>query len=139
MVTRTLGRPIASGATESPAYRSARHRGQAAVEYVGVLTLLLITAMAVVQLGIAVYAKQQASTAARAGARVESDKGQSGRGEPVAIASLSRWLRDDVEDLRVDRGYDSVSVKVEIHIPSVVPMFDFGNVEKRVTMPRDHR
>ena len=115
--------------------RNASQKGQAAIEYVGVLTLLLVVAMAVVQLGIAVYAAQQAGTASRSGARVESYDRASMDGERAAYASMSGWLADDA-DVRVQHGFDDVTVTVEIDIPAVIPMFNFGNVTKSATMPR---
>ncbi|MFC8014093.1 TadE family protein, partial [Streptomyces cinereoruber] len=50
----------------------ARDRGQAAVEYLGFLPILLLVGLAGLQLGIAAYAAQQAGTAARASARAAS-------------------------------------------------------------------
>ncbi|MFD7864874.1 TadE/TadG family type IV pilus assembly protein [Streptomyces sp. NPDC057682] len=116
--------------------RRTRERGQAAIEYVGVLTLLLVVAMAVVQLGIGIYAAQQAGTAARSGARVASDKYQSFRAEPVARASMSSWLADEATIVPT-AGWDDVTVRVTVPIPSLLPIFDFGSVTKTVTMPRD--
>lgn len=120
-----------------PRRRSARRQdGQTVIEYVGVLTLLLVVALAVVQLGIAVYAAQQAGTAARAAARVASDGNQDHRAGAVARESMSDWLADGATvDSR--SGYDSVTVKVKVAIPSLLPMFSFGPVQKSVTMPRD--
>ncbi|MGC5412266.1 TadE/TadG family type IV pilus assembly protein, partial [Streptomyces sp. DT225] len=71
-----------------------RQRGQAAVEYVGVLTLLLVVALVVAQLGIAVYAAQQAGTAARTAARVASTDHQTGRAGAVARESMRGGLAD---------------------------------------------
>lgn len=120
-----------------PRRRAARRQdGQTVIEYVGVLTLLLVVALAVVQLGIAVYAAQQAGTAARAAARVASDGNQDHRAGEVARESMSGWLADGVTvDSR--SGYDSVTVKVRVKIPSLLPMFRFGPVEKSATMPSD--
>ncbi|QNE75257.1 pilus assembly protein [Streptomyces finlayi] len=115
--------------------REGAQKGQAAIEYVGVLTLLLVVAMAVVQLGIAVYAAQQAGTAARSGARVESYDRASMDGRSAAYASMSGWLADDA-DVTVRPGFDEVTVTVRIDIPAVIPMFDFGDVTKHATMPR---
>ncbi|WP_327709132.1 pilus assembly protein [Streptomyces sp. NBC_00464] len=134
MVRRTWARQPGTGRTT--ASRSDGRRGQAAIEYVGVLTLLLVISLAVVQLGIAVYAAQQAGTAARAGARVGSDKYQVGRAGSVARDSLSDWLDDDPRIL-VTSGVNSVTVRVRIDIPSLLPMFKFGKVTKTATMPRD--
>ncbi|WUW26683.1 pilus assembly protein [Streptomyces sp. NBC_01463] len=123
-----------AGRTIAP--RVTRQRGQAAVEYVGVLTLLLVVSLAVVQLGIAVYAAQQAGTAARSGARVASDKGESRRATSVALDSMSGWLADGAH-VYPTTGWDEVTVKVKVPIPSLLPMFKFGSVTKTVTMPRD--
>ncbi|MFE6038234.1 TadE/TadG family type IV pilus assembly protein [Streptomyces sp. NPDC056452] len=115
--------------------RSASQKGQAAIEYVGVLTLLLVVAIAVVQLGIAVYAAQQAGTASRSGARVGSYDRASMPAQQAALASMSGWLVDDAE-VDVRHGFDEVTVTVKIDIPAVIPMFDFGSVTKKATMPR---
>ncbi|OKJ78075.1 TadE/TadG family type IV pilus assembly protein [Streptomyces sp. CB02460] len=111
-------------------------RGQAAIEYVGVLTLLLVVALAVAQLGIAVYAAQQAGTAARAAARVASTEDQQGRAGAVARASMSSWLADGAT-VSTGAGAESVTVTVRVSIPALLPMFSFGSVEKSATMPSD--
>ncbi|MYQ77833.1 MULTISPECIES: TadE/TadG family type IV pilus assembly protein [unclassified Streptomyces] len=113
-----------------------RQRGQAAVEYVGVLTLLLVVALAVVQLGLAVYAAQQASTAARAAARVASTEGRQGRAGAVARESMSGWLADGAT-VSTGAGAESVTVTVRVSVPALLPMFSFGSVEKSATMPSD--
>ncbi|TRV79439.1 pilus assembly protein [Streptomyces sp. 130] len=113
-----------------------RQRGQAAVEYVGVLTLLLVVALAVVQLGIAVYAAQQAGTAARTAARVASTDGQQGRAAAVAKQSMNGRLADGAS-VGEEAGAEAVTVRVRVKIPSLLPMLSFGSVEKSATMPRD--
>ncbi|MCX4447160.1 TadE/TadG family type IV pilus assembly protein [Streptomyces sp. NPDC087866] len=113
-----------------------RQRGQAVIEYVGVLTLLLVVALAVVQLGIAVYAAQQAGTAARTAARVASTDDQTYRAGTVARESMSGWLADGAT-VTSGGGGDSVTVTVRVAIPSLLPMFSFGSVEKSATMPSD--
>ncbi|MEV5600997.1 TadE/TadG family type IV pilus assembly protein [Streptomyces sp. NPDC052299] len=117
-------------------YACSRQRGQAAVEYVGVLTLLLLVALAVAQLGIAVYAAQQAGTAARAAARVASTEDQEHRAAAVAKQSMSGWLADGATVTR-ETGGEAVTVQVRVSIPSLLPMLSFGSVEKSATMPRD--
>ncbi|MFF5333117.1 TadE/TadG family type IV pilus assembly protein [Streptomyces sp. NPDC013181] len=111
-------------------------RGQAAIEYVGVLTLLLVVALAVVQLGLAVYAAQQAGTAARTAARVASSKDQEHRAREVALASMSGWLADGATVTR-ETGDEAVTVEVRVSVPGLLPMFSFGSVTKSATMPRD--
>ncbi|MCX5142535.1 TadE/TadG family type IV pilus assembly protein [Streptomyces sp. NBC_00338] len=122
---------------DSSASRSGRQRGQAAVEYVGVLTLLLVVALAVAQLGIAVYVAQQASTASRSAARVASDTGQQGQARAVARESMSGWVADNIQRLDTSSGFDDVTVTIKVKIPSLLPMLNFGSVEKHATMPRD--
>ncbi|MBI0301417.1 pilus assembly protein, partial [Streptomyces sp. PRKS01-29] len=46
--------------------------GSASIEFLGFLPVLILVALAAVQLGIAAYAAQQAGTAARAAARTAS-------------------------------------------------------------------
>ncbi|MEU2251490.1 TadE/TadG family type IV pilus assembly protein [Streptomyces sp. NPDC019224] len=113
-----------------------RQRGQAVIEYVGVLTLLLVVALAVVQLGLAVYAAQQAGTAARAAARVASTEDQQHRAGAVAKQSMSSWLADGAT-VTSETGGEAVTVHVRVSIPSLLPMFSFGSVEKSATMPSD--
>ena len=52
--------------------RKNRDRGQVALEYLGFVPLLILVALAGIQLGLIAYAAQQAGTAARAGARAAS-------------------------------------------------------------------
>ncbi|MFD9240741.1 TadE/TadG family type IV pilus assembly protein [Streptomyces sp. NPDC059556] len=111
-----------------------RDRGQAAIEYLGFLPVLLIVGLAGLQLGIAAYAAQQAGTAARAAARAESSDAEDGPdAQAAASAAVSGW----VDPVAVpSRGGDEVTVTVTVRIPSVVPFVDdFGNVEKTATMP----
>lgn len=109
-------------------------RGQAALEYVGVITLLLFVALAAIQLGIAAYAVQQAGTAARAAARTASypDRDYAAAGR----ASLSDWLADGAT-FSPPSGGDAVTVTATVPIPRVLPVFDFGSASRSVTMPRD--
>ncbi|MFF9866221.1 MULTISPECIES: TadE family protein [unclassified Streptomyces] len=111
-----------------------QERGQAAIEYVGMLGLLLFVAMAVVQLGLAVYAAQQAGTASRAAARAVS-LGE-GSAQQAGSAAMSDWLEKGAT-FRGGPAGDEVTVEVTVAIPSVVPGIDFGPVRKSTTMPKD--
>ncbi|MFI2778432.1 TadE/TadG family type IV pilus assembly protein [Streptomyces sp. ALB3] len=125
------------GATGTPAPRSGRRqRGQAAIEYVGVLVILLVVALAVVQLGIAVYAAQQAGTASRAAARVASLDGQAWKYEQAGRASMSGWLADGAT-FTPSGGGDEMTVTTEVEVPSLLPLLDSWSVTKSATMPRD--
>ncbi|MFE4304547.1 TadE/TadG family type IV pilus assembly protein [Streptomyces sp. NPDC056891] len=111
-----------------------RDRGQAAIEYLGFLPILLIVGLAGLQLGIAAYAAQQAGTAARAAARAESSDAEDGPdAQAAATAAVSGWVDPVVLS---SPGGDEVTVTVRVTIPSVVPFVDdFGTVEKTATMP----
>ncbi|MCD2464705.1 pilus assembly protein [Streptomyces sp. MBT42] len=111
-----------------------RDRGQAAIEYLGFLPILLIVGLAGLQLGIAAYAAQQAGTAARAAARAESSDEEDGPdAQTAADAAVSGWIDPSAVP---SRGSGEVTVTVTVRIPSVVPFVgDFGTVEKTATMP----
>ena len=65
-------RVLRGGHAATAGGRGARDdRGVSAVEFAGMLPLMLLVGMAVIQLGIAGYAVQQAGTAARAAARAD--------------------------------------------------------------------
>lgn len=109
-----------------------RDRGQVAVEYLGFIPVLLLVALAGVQLGLVAYAAQQAGTAARAGARAASlDRGA----QAACTRATSSWI--DVS-CSAARGGDEVTVTATVKIPSVVPAWSFGSARKTATMPVDH-
>lgn len=111
-----------------------RDRGQVAIEYLGFLPILVIVAMAGVQLGLIAYTAQQAGTAARAGARSAS-LGQSAQG--ACAVAVSAWLAGRT-DCGAAGGGEEVTVTATIGIPSIVPGWDFGQARKTATMPMDH-
>jgi hypothetical protein len=121
--------------TDTPyARRARRDRGQVALEYLGFLPVLIIVAMAAVQLGLVAYTAQQAGTAARAGARSASlDRGAQG----ACTAAVSSWLADGT-DCGEAEGGDEVTVTATVEIPSIVPGWDFGPARRTATMPVDH-
>jgi Flp pilus assembly protein TadG len=110
-----------------------RDRGQVAIEYLGFLPILLLVALAAVQLGIIAYVAQQAGTAARAGARSASL--QQGA-EQACRDAVSSWV--DVKGCPASSGGDEVTVTATVHIPSLVPLWSFGDAHKSATMPLDH-
>ena len=115
-----------------PYIRTARDRGQVAIEYLGFLPILLIVGMAVVQLGLIAYAAQQAGTAARAGARAESLN--PGTAQDGCVNAVSDWL--SVACVPAQNG-DTVTVTATVTIPSIVPGWDFDPARKSATMPLD--
>ncbi|WNM29888.1 TadE/TadG family type IV pilus assembly protein [Streptomyces sp. Li-HN-5-11] len=113
-------------------------RGQVAIEYLGFIPILLLVAMAAIQLGLVAYTAQQAGTAARAGARAASlqQSAQEACGQAV-----SSWLAGGTT-CAAGPGADphTVTVTATIHIPSIIPAWGdaFGTVQKTATMPLDH-
>jgi hypothetical protein len=90
-------------------------RGQASVEFAGVLVWLLLAALFIWQLMLVTWTFNQASNAARTASRVE---GRGGDGEKAGREALSRGLRDDAEIvLRNERA--TVRVRIPILIPGV--------------------
>ncbi|MGW6291833.1 TadE/TadG family type IV pilus assembly protein [Streptomyces sp. NPDC055058] len=120
--------------TDTPyARRARRDRGQAALEYLGFLPVLLIVAMAAVQLGLVAYTAQQAGTAARAGARSASLDRDA---QTACSAAVSSWLADGT-DCGEGGGGGEVTVTATVEIPSIVPGWEFGPARRTATMPRD--
>ncbi|MFC7843285.1 TadE/TadG family type IV pilus assembly protein [Streptomyces sp. NPDC001046] len=110
-----------------------RDRGQVAIEYLGFLPILLIVALAAVQLGLIAYTAQQAGTAARAGARSAS---LGGPAEADCRAAVSSWLT--VTGCPPSYGAEEVTVTATVRIPSLVPGWQFDPAVKTATMPLDH-
>jgi len=111
--------------------KSTRDRGQVALEYLGFIPILILVAMAGVQIGLIAYTAQQAGTAARAGARAASlDMGA----QEGCVNAISDWLSVDC----AEGGGDSVTVTATVQIPSIVPGWDFDPAVKTATMPLDH-
>ncbi|MFE2013959.1 TadE/TadG family type IV pilus assembly protein [Streptomyces sp. NPDC059491] len=108
-----------------------RDRGQAAVEYLGFLPVLLLVGLAGLQLGVAAYAAQQAGTAARAAARAASSDDEDGPDPETAGRAAAGWATS----VAVSEGGGEATATVTVRIPSVVPFWDFGDVTKSATMP----
>ncbi|MDC0773971.1 TadE/TadG family type IV pilus assembly protein [Streptomyces sp. HD] len=109
-------------------------RGQVALEYLGFIPILIIVAMAAVQLGIIAYTAQQAGTAARTAARSASlgNPGwqQDGR------AAVSDWVAEGTE-FEPAYGFKEVEITAVVKIPSIVPGWEFDPARKTATMPSD--
>ncbi|MEU9988497.1 TadE/TadG family type IV pilus assembly protein [Streptomyces sp. NPDC048045] len=112
-------------------YRRRRDAGQVAIEYLGFVPILLIVGLAGFQIGAVAYAAEQASTAARAGARAAS-LGQSA--QQACAQAVSGGLTVQCSG----GGGDTVTITASVSIPSIVPGWTFDPAEKSATMPRDH-
>jgi Flp pilus assembly protein TadG len=112
-------------------------RGSSALEFAGMLPLLLLVALAAVQLGIAGYAVQQAGTGARAAARIAGRDDAAGGYAGAGKAAMSGWTADRA-GFSLSRSADAVTVTTSVSIPSLLPGIDgFGTATRSVTMPRD--
>lgn len=114
-----------------------RDRGQASIEFLGFLPILILVALAAVQLGIAAYAVQQAGTAARAAARTGSQDEPGTTPDAAGKAAISGWLADETTISDGDCNGDEASATASVKIPSVIPGFGFGSAERSATMPCD--
>ncbi|MET9432656.1 TadE/TadG family type IV pilus assembly protein [Streptomyces sp. NPDC006551] len=112
-----------------------RDGGQVAVEYLGFLPVLLLVALAGIQLGLAAYAAQQAGTGARAAARAATHDDTTLDPEAAGYAAMSDWIAER-SDVSAPGGDGQVTATVTVDIPSVVPFWDFGNVRKTATLPK---
>lgn len=114
-----------------------RDRGQVSLEFLGFLPLLLVVGLAVVQLGLAAFAVQQAGTGARAAARTASMDQADHPADPQAAgrAAMSDWIKAGITV--GGEGGDSVRATVRVTIPSIIPgVDDFGTARRSATMPR---
>ncbi|WP_319596569.1 TadE/TadG family type IV pilus assembly protein [Streptomyces sp. ID05-04B] len=122
------------GVRDQPELDGGRDRGQAAIEYLGFLPVLLAVALAAVQLGLVAYAAQQAGTAARTGARSASLR-EDYAGD--CARAVSSWL--DASCAAPAYSDKEVRVTSTVVIPSVIPgIGDFGEAHRTATMPLDH-
>ncbi|WP_030800898.1 TadE family protein [Streptomyces sp. NRRL S-337] len=122
----------------APRLRHGRDRGQASIEFLGFLPILLVVALAVVQLGLAAYTVQQAGTGARAAARTASMDRADRETDPRSAgrAAMSGWVADRAT-ISVSEGGDAVSATARVTIPSIIPgVDDFGSASRSATMPR---
>lgn len=114
-----------------------RDRGQVAMEYLGFLPLLLLVALAAIQLGLAAYAANQAGTAARAGARTAASVDARGSGQSNARDAVSDWVEDGGFRYHQSGGQD-ITVTVGVKVPSIVPGLNDWWAERSTTMPNEN-
>ncbi|GAA2628224.1 hypothetical protein GCM10009863_49110 [Streptomyces axinellae] len=101
------------------------------------LPLLLLVAVAAIQLGIVGYAVQQAGTGARAAARVASQEDAGAGYAAAGRAAMSGWTGSR-SGFTLSRGGDEVEVTATVTIPSLIPGIDsLGKATRSATMPTD--
>ncbi|GGO52009.1 septum formation initiator [Streptomyces daqingensis] len=112
-------------------------RGSSSLELAGMMPLLLLVAVAAIQLGIAGYAVQQAGTGARAAARTAGQEDLADAYAATGRAAMSGWTASR-SSFDLGGGADEVEVTATVTIPSVIPgVDDFGDASRSATMPRD--
>lgn len=117
--------------------RAAADRGVTAVEFVGWVPLVLVVALAAIQLGVAGFAALQAGSGARAAARAASQEELADRYEATGRGAMSGWLADSATFELSGCGTEA-TVTASVPVPSVLPLVpDFGRASKSVTMPCD--
>ncbi|WUI79249.1 pilus assembly protein [Streptomyces sp. NBC_00400] len=119
-----------------------RDRGTVSIEFLGFLPILLVIGLAVVQLGLAAFAVQQAGTGARAAARTASMDEADRPPDPEAAgrAAMTGWVARDAKVSVDGGGGDAVSATVRVTIPSLLPgITDFGTASRSATMPRPQK
>ncbi|MFD9123262.1 TadE/TadG family type IV pilus assembly protein [Kitasatospora sp. NPDC059571] len=102
-------------------------RGQVSLELLGLIPLLLLVLLVILQLGVAVYAAQQADGAARIAARADTE---GLNGAALGADALDSWLRDG-STVAVSAGHASVRVLV----PGVLNLFHPLYVSRTADMP----
>ncbi|WP_424212055.1 TadE/TadG family type IV pilus assembly protein [Streptomyces sp. BI20] len=113
--------------------RARRDRGQVAIEFIVWTPILLLVALAAIQLGWVAYVYEQADTAARTAARVEAQYPGQGRGEPAGQAAI----RSNLDARIVVGGGDVVTATATIRIKSVIPGLDGLEARRTASMPAD--
>lgn len=113
---------------------SGRERGSASLEFLGVLPILLLIALAGVQLGLVAYTASQAGTAARAAARMEARYDPPISGQAAGTEAVSDWL--DARIATEDTG-DQVTATATVRIPSIIPGLGLNSVSRSATMPKE--
>ena len=119
------------------AARREPERGSSSLELAGMMPLLLLVAVAAIQLGIAGYAVQQAGTGARAAARTAGQEELADQYAAAGKAAMSGWTASR-STFALGGGDDEADVTATVTIPSIVPgVDDFGDASRSATMPRD--
>jgi len=98
--------------------------GQAALEFVGLLPVMLVCALAALQLLLTGYAVQAEDGAVRTAAR-EAARG--GDAAAAARAGVPGWLARGMEPVQVS----GETVTVRVHVPVLIPGLDVGPVLTR--------
>jgi Flp pilus assembly protein TadG len=106
-------------------------RGQASVEFIGMVFWLLLAAIFVWQLALAAWTANQATNAARTASRVAARP--DGDAEKAARNAVSGPLRNGFHDFRQDGDEATVNLKIPIILPGVTA--EGFRVTRRAELP----
>ncbi|MYS19846.1 pilus assembly protein [Streptomyces sp. SID4948] len=99
------------------------------------LPILLLIALAGIQLGIAAYCGEQAGTAARTAARTAAEAHPETDPQTAGDNATSGWVNPAIG---VDPGSSSVTATARVQVPSVLPGLSFiGPITRSATMPKE--
>lgn len=108
-----------------------RERGAAALEVIGTLPILLLSAMAAFQLGVVGWTVVETGQAAEAGARAKSVNVDPKLAVRESLGGVLEPKASSSGALTPGQGY---RYTVEVEIPTVMP-FSIGSVTRSVDMP----
>jgi Flp pilus assembly protein TadG len=97
------------------------------------LPILILVALAGIQLGLVAYSASQAGTAARAAARMAARSDPPVSGPTAGQEAVSDWLHPSIS---MGGGSDSVSATASVEVPSLLGV-RLGHVQRTATMPRE--
>lgn len=138
--TRTRSRRPEPRHGPCPPLVDAGERGQASVEFVALLPVLVLVALALGQAAVAGYAQWSAAASARVAARAEA---LGHDGAAAARSGLPAMLRRGSHVRRVAErpargGRPAVlpgTVEVRLPVPALLPGLSFGTVRSRAQLP----
>ena len=108
------------GSAADPGHRPGRARGQATVEIALVLPVIVVIALAVVQVGVVVHARVMVTHAAREGVRVAAVGGTDQAAAQAAAAAGG--LSPSRVSVTVERSGGRVHVRVDYTAATDVPL-----------------
>ena len=109
----------------------AKERGSAALEVVGTLPVLLLSALVALQIGVVGWTVAEAGEAAKAGARAKSVGVDP---EDAVRESLGGMLEPKASSFGSQTPGEGYRYTVEVEVPTVLP-FSIGSVTRSVEMP----
>jgi TadE-like protein len=108
-------------------------RGQAALELIGMLPVLILGGLLVLQAGTAIWALSSTNEAARAAARAYSLDPDAGVAAARVVAAESLPGALEVKDIE-DAGRGGYGIRLTVEIPKILPL-PLEPITREVVMP----